>query len=134
MGKRLNVSGQGRGQGETGVDVIDVNEHLSRDLARVRAKFSMDAPPGQPTLTRAWMSEVPLEEYEAEFVDTVADCLGAGLSLQDALSCWDTGDLVADVADESDITGADDDSSPSPSPTLAAPPRRPAGGHRLLVR
>ncbi len=109
--------------------VGDVNEHLTRDFARVRAKFGMDPPPGLPSLTEAWRSETSIEEDEAEFVDTVADCLGAGLSLQDALTCWDTGHLASD---DSDPTSLGDD---EPSIVVApVAPRRPTGGHRLLVR
>lgn len=126
MGKRYLVSG-----GEV-VLQDDVNEHLTRDLARVRAKFSMDAPPREPWLKTAWMSEVPLEEYEAEFVDTVADCLGAGMSLQDALTCWDTGDLVAEPEEEVDGASADDEPALVVAPT--PPSRRPSSGHRVLVR
>jgi hypothetical protein len=116
---------------QEGVDlerVLDEKEHLTRDLARVRAKFGMDPPPGSPSLTKAWMSDAPVEEDEAEFVDTLADCLGAGLSLQDALTCWETGDLASD---DSQTAPADDEL------TVAIPrivPRRPTGGHRLLVR
>ena len=93
--------------------------------------IDQDAPPGQPSLTRAWMSEVAVEEYEAEFVDTVADCMGAGLSLQDALTCWDTGHLALDDAEDSEAGNADDESTPY---ILPVPRRRPTGGHRLLVR
>ena len=101
------------------------------DLERVLdelGKFGMDPPPGSPSLTKAWMSDAPVEEDEAEFVDTLADCLGAGLSLQDALTCWETGDLASD---DSQTAPADDEL------TVAIPrivPRRPTGGHRLLVR
>jgi hypothetical protein len=118
----------GKGGSDTDDPVPDVREHLTRDLARVRAKFGMDPPPGSPSLTKAWMSDAPVEEDEAEFVDSLADCLGAGLSLQDALTCWDTGDLASD---ESEITAPDDE----PTVVIArAVPRRPTGGHRLLVR
>lgn len=106
----------------------EVKEHLRRDLARVRAKFAMDTPPGAPSLTGAWMSEMAVEEDEAEFVDTLADCLGAGLSLQDALTCWETGDLAADDAD---AAAAEEEQTVRIVPAL---PRRPTGGHRLLVR
>lgn len=110
--------------------ISDVKEHLRRDLARVRAKFSMDAVPGERSFTRAWMSDRPIEEYEAEFVDTMADCLGAGLSLGDALTCWDSGDLASDPADGSDGMLADDEPA-SVSPVV---PRRPTGGHRVFIR
>lgn len=127
MGKRNKGDGEGGGTG-----MGDVHEHLRRDLARVRARFAFDPPPGAVKLTGAWMSETGLEEYEAEFVDTVADCLCAGLSLNDALTCWDGGDLVADAADESELGAADDEPVSPPLPTIV--PRRPTGGHRLLVR
>ncbi len=121
-------AGQPRPNPHADDPLVDVQEHLTRDLARVRAKFGMDPPPGSPSLTKAWMSDAPVEEDEAEFVDTLADCLGAGLSLQDALTCWDTGDLASD---DSDGAAADDELTVAIPPIV---PRRPTGGHRLLVR
>ena len=80
-------------------------------------------------MASAWKSEVPVEEDEAEFVDTVADCLGAGLSLDDALSCWDTGELVYQAADQ-EVDGDPDE----PAPIQVAPLRRSSAAHRVLVR
>lgn len=122
--------------------VLDVNEHLRRDLARVRARFAMDAPlaapPGESCLKGAWMSEMPLEEAEAEFVDTVADCVGAGLSLDDALTCWESGGLAADSGDEDADAEEDGEVAAleerAPAQPSAVVPRRRGTGHRLLVR
>ena len=107
----------------------DPAEHLTRDLARVRAKFGADPVLAGRSLASAWKSEVPVEEDEAEFVDTVADCLGAGLSLDDALSCWDTGELVYQAADQ-EVDGDPDE----PAPIQVAPLRRSSAAHRVLVR
>lgn len=130
MGKLWHESEGSRGEVEGAHGDLhgDVNEHWTRDLARVRARFAMDPPPGFPSLTEAWRSDAPVEEHEAEFVDALADCLGAGLSLQDALTCWETGDLAAD---DSDPLASDDEAPPGITPVA---PRHPRGGHRLLVR
>ncbi|MBC8134249.1 MAG: hypothetical protein H7X95_14800 [Deltaproteobacteria bacterium] len=147
MGKTQNVSAASsassaaaRKKPDEGLAAADAeqdgNEHLVRDLARVRAKFAMDAPPGVPSLKKAWMSEVGLEEYEAEFVDTVADCLGAGLSLQAALTCWDSGDLAADAPNYREAAASEEGEDEDGQATYVLPvrPRRPTGGHRFLVR
>jgi hypothetical protein len=119
-------------------DPADPVEHLTRDLARVRAKFGVDPVLAGRSLAAAWKSEAPVEEDEAEFVDTVADCLGAGLSLDDALNCWDTGDLVYQAADheadEADDAGAGDGDRDEPVPTVQPPLRRSSTAHRVLVR
>ena len=121
----------------------DPAEHLTRDLARVRAKFGLDPVLAGRSLATAWRSETALEEDEAEFVDTVADCLGAGLSLDDALNCWDTGDLVYTAADESsgsdgDLDRQDDPNDPDGTDEtrtiVVAPARRSSAAHRVLVR
>lgn len=116
-------------------DPADLAEHLSRDLARVRANFGADPVLAGRSLEMAWKSEAAVEEDEAEFVDTVADCLGAGLSLEDALSCWDTGDLVYQAADhEVDEGGAGEGDADDTVPIVQPPPRRSPAGHRVLVR
>ncbi len=93
---------------------IDATERLTIELARLRAKFGADPAIAGASLDDAWMSPTAaMEEDEAEFIDAVADCLGVGLSLDAALTCWDSGGLFyddgeADDADElqSDVTDA----------------------------
>lgn len=109
----------------------DATEHLTRDLARVRAKFGVDPALAGRSLATAWRSDVGLEEDEAEFVDTLADCLGAGLPLDDALACWDTGELVYAASD--DGVGGDGEGEEAP-PIAVAAPRHPSSAHRVLVR
>jgi hypothetical protein len=92
---------------------IQCAEHLTRDFARVRARFGMD-----PALAP--------RSLEAEFVDTLADCVGAGLPLESALTSWDTGTLVADDADD------DDDLAPPLMVAIARASRRT--GRRVYVR
>jgi hypothetical protein len=88
---------------------VDASERLSVELARLRAKFGTDPAAAGASLAEAWMSPTAsMEEDEAEFIDAVADCLGAGLPLDAALACWDRGELFsADGADGAD--GADDE-------------------------
>lgn len=81
---------------------IQCAEHLTRDFARVRARFGMDHALAPRSLDAAWATDAIIEEDEAEFVDTLADCVGAGLPLECALTSWDTGTLVAEDADEDD--------------------------------
>jgi len=101
-------------------------EHLSRDFARVRARFGMDHALARRTLDAAWTTDVIAEEDEAEFVDTLADCMGAGLSLESALTSWDTGTLAADDGeDEDDLT---------PPLVLAIARARARTGRRVYVR
>ena len=104
------LAGRERAEQDSGAQaLIDAAEHLTRDLARVRAKFGMDPVLAPPSFSAAWQSDTPIEEAEAEFVDTVADCLGAGLSLEDALTCWDTGDLACDPLDDQSAVDPDDE-------------------------
>jgi hypothetical protein len=101
-------------------------ERLVKQLAQVRSKFAMDpVQDAQQALDDAWISPSAVrEEDEAEYVDAVADCLGAGLPLEAALSCWDSGEL----AYESD----DDDDEPSIAVAALAP--HGPNGRRLVVR
>lgn len=105
MGDGGGAGGSDGGNGGDGSE-IGAAEHLARQLARVRSKFGMD-----PAATRlslkdawkdAWLSPTVIEGDEAEFIDAVADCLGAGLPLEAALTCWDTGELARDADDEED--------------------------------
>ena len=100
-------------------------EHLSRDFARVRARFGMDHALARQSLDAAWTTDVIAEEDEAEFVDTLADCMGAGLSLETALTSWDTGTLAADESDD------DDELAP---PLVLAIARAGRTGRRVYVR
>lgn len=105
---------------------IQCAEHLTRDFARVRARFGMDPALAPRSLDAAWATEVIVEEDEAEFVDTLADCVGVGLPLESALTSWDTGTLVADEADE------DDDLPPTLILTIGRATSRT--GRRVYVR
>jgi len=105
---------------------IECAEHLTRDFARVRARFGMDLALAPRSLDAAWSTDVIVEEDEAEFVDTLADCVGAGLPLDSALTSWDTGTLVADDADE------DDDLAPPQMLSIGRDSRRT--GRRVYVR
>ena len=105
---------------------IECAEHLTRDFARVRARFGMDPALAPRSLDAAWTTDVIAEEDEAEFVDTLADCVGAGLPLESALTSWDTGTLVADDGDE------DDELAPPSMLAIARGSRRT--GRRVYVR
>ena len=120
-----------KAKAEAGADAaIEAAEHLTRDLARVRANFGMDLALAPRSLAAAWTSPTDVtEEGEAEFVDAVADCLGAGLSLEAALDCWDNGDLFYDVAE--DPAAVDEEPSAMVVPIASA---RHASGRRLFVR
>jgi hypothetical protein len=108
---------------------IECAEHLSRDFARVRAKIAVDPVLAGRSLAAAWTTDV-MEEDEAEFVDAVADCMGAGLSLESALTGWDTGTLLADDADDV----ADDDETTAPRLVVAIAQRSASGLRRVYVR
>jgi hypothetical protein len=116
----------------TSSERLGTAEHLTRDLARVRAKFGMDPVLAPRSLELAWTSSTAsIEEDEAEFVDAMADCLGAGLSLDAALDCWDSGDLATDTSEDS---SAGDDESGATLIPIAVSSARHAPGRRLLVR
>ena len=103
---------------------IDATERLTIELARLRAKFGADPAIAGASLDDAWTSPTAaMEEDEAEFIDAVADCLGVGLSLDAALTCWDSGGLFYD-------DGADDgDELTDPSLAVAAAPSVAAAHH-----
>ena len=84
-------------------------ERLTVELARLRAKFGADPAIARASLDDAWMSPTAaMEEDEAEFIDAVADCLGVGLSLDAALTCWDSGGLFYDDDQEAEAEDGDD--------------------------
>ena len=126
------ANGAGEGKPASAVDEQPMNdgERMVRELARVRAKFGMDPTDAREPLAEAWMSPTAaMEEDEAEFVDAVADCLGAGLPLEAALACWHNDELA-----QADEDGAEDDeTSPHPVLTILAAHHPPAG-RRLFVR
>jgi len=112
---------------------IDATERLTIELARLRAKFGADPAIARASLDDAWMSPTAaMEEDEAEFIDAVADCLGVGLSLDAALTCWDSGGLLYDE------DGADNDAEDSDDgaqlPSAAAQHHVHATGRRLVVQ
>ncbi|HVR61989.1 MAG TPA: hypothetical protein VMU50_08825 [Polyangia bacterium] len=128
------AGGSGAGEGEAGTaagEAMNDGERLARELARVRAKFGMDPTDAREPLAEAWMSPTAaMEEDEAEFVDAVADCLGAGLPLEAALSCWHNDELAQ--TDE-DPGGDDDDGAAHPTLTILAA-HHAAAGRRLVIR
>jgi len=134
--KAKDKAGRGGRTGRIGAETAaeaaaDVAEHLTRDLARVRARFGMDLVLAPRSLAAAWTSPTAVtEEAEAEFVDAVADCLGAGLSLGVALDCWDNGDLAYDADDDQDAA-ADEEMS---APVIPVASRHVSGGRRLFIR
>ncbi len=105
-------------------------EHLTRDFAKVRARAAVDPVLAGRSLSAAWTTDV-MEEDEAEFVDAVADCMGAGLSLESALSSWDTGAMVAD---DDDDPGGWEDEAAVPTPMVVMAQRSPRGARRVYVR
>jgi hypothetical protein len=134
MGTKRGSNGEGKVAGAPGQaepeQVIDepmnAGERMARELARVRANFGMDPSDPREPLDEAWMSPTaPMEEDEAEFVDAVADCLGAGLPLEAALSCWHNDQLACEE------DGDDDDTAPV---MVMAAHHPPNGGRRLVVR
>ena len=105
-----------------------VDEQLSAELARIRARFAVDPVVVGRTLAPVYIGVPPeIEEDEAEFRDAMADCEGAGLPLETALACWHTGDLA--VVPEED---ADDEEEPRREPDRLSAPS--ANHRRLLVR
>ena len=115
---------------------IDATERLTIELARLRAKFGADPAIARASLDDAWMSPTAaMEEDEAEFIDAVADCLGVGLSLDAALTCWDSGGLFYDE-DAADNDAEDgDDVAPASLPAAASAHHHVhATGRRLVVQ
>jgi hypothetical protein len=111
-------------------EVASVDEQLGVELARLRARSAVDPAIATRSLAPAWNgSAAGVEDDEAEFLDAMADCMGAGLSLRNALDCWHAGDLAYDPdenaadADEAGFEGA-----------VPEPPHHAAGTRRLLVR
>jgi hypothetical protein len=135
--KRVGRAGRNQGQEQPqqrvrarrGVVAATEEEHLAQALARVRARFGVDPAAARASLASAWQEPLAngIEEDEAELVDAVADCLGAGFTLDEALSCWDGGQLVDDRADDAP------DELPEARLAIEAAAHN-AGGRRVLVR
>jgi len=118
--------GSAKGEAMEEARRMDAAEHLVIELARLRAKFSADPAVEGASLDDAWTSPTAaMEEDEAEFLDAVADCLGVGLSLDEALDCWDAGGLLSEPGD------GDSDDSVEISLDIASHPR--PTGRRLVV-
>jgi hypothetical protein len=76
-------------------------ETVRSELARVRSRLGIDPGISPLDLSGAWTSpNGTVDEDEAQFVDTLADCLSVGLPLDAAFASWVSGDLVQD--DETD--------------------------------
>jgi hypothetical protein len=131
---RMKVAKEGDGAATEIDEPMDAAERLVKELARVRAKFGMDPTDAREPLAEPWMSPTAaMEEDEAEFVDAVADCLGAGLPLEAALSCWDSGELAYEES-------ADEEEPAVVLEVIAAvrharsQSHPPSSGRRLLIR
>lgn len=111
-------------------------ERLTIELARLRAKFGADPAIARASLDDAWMSPTAaMEEDEAEFIDAVADCLGVGLSLDAALTCWDSGGLFYDDDAEAEAEDGDgEDGARASLPAVAAQHHAHPTGRRLVVQ
>jgi hypothetical protein len=110
-----------RSQGDSESDVEPTGVETARlELARVRARFGVD-PANAPLLfAGAWTSPSgAVEEDEAEFVDALADCVSAGLSLGAAVEFWASGALARG---EDDDQGNDDDGELGALTRSAGPP------------
>lgn len=112
----------------------DVAAQLAAELARVRARSATDPAIAGRSLAPAWIGgQVGLEDDEAEFIDTVADCVAAGLPLDTALECWRAGDLAYapdDEQEEEEITQPGLSAAQSRRP----PPDPLHPRHRYVVR
>ncbi len=72
-------------------------EMVRTELARLRARCSVDPVVTSGVAAEAWMSPSgAVEDDEAEFVDAMADCLSVGVPLGPAVACWASGALVRD--------------------------------------
>jgi hypothetical protein len=122
--------------GPPGEPQIAAAERLTIELARLRAKFGTDPAVPRASFDDAWMSPTAaMEEDEAEFIDAVADCLGVGLSLDAALTCWDTGGLFYDDSDAEDSSEDEDDGEPAAGVSLpAVTAHHHAHGRRLVIQ
>ncbi len=96
-------------------------EMLQAELARVRARFSVDPAVVSGISVEAWASPSgSVEDDEAELVDVLADCVSVGVPLGAAVASWASGALALDDAPDEDLY--DELESPAFGDTL--PPRR----------
>lgn len=125
--KGAMASGDGGAEAGDG-EAPPAAELLSVELARLRARSAVDPTVAGRSLAPAWIGAAAgVEDDEAEFLDAMADCLGAGLSLDTALACWHTGDLAYDPESDTDDDALD-------AATAPVTPHHPGTGRRLLVR
>ena len=79
-------------------------EMVRAELARVRARCSVDPAVVSGVLAEAWTSPTgAVEDDEAEFVDALADCLSVGVPLGAAVASWVSGALAHDDARDEDV-------------------------------
>jgi len=125
--------GRRRGEGASGGDdEINAAEHLQQDFAKVRAKVAVDPLLAARSFSAAWTTDVIEEEDEAEFIDAVADCLGAGFSLESALTGWDNGTLAAEAGEEGTLFD-DEPERDDEAPLAFSSRHRPPKGRRIII-
>ncbi len=79
-------------------------EMVQVELARVRARYSVDPAVVSGVPVEAWTSPSgSVEDDEAEFVDALADCLSVGVPLGAAVASWASGALALDDAPDEDL-------------------------------
>jgi hypothetical protein len=84
-------------RGKNEAEPIDTEITVRSELARVRARLGVDPAISPLDLSQAWASPTgTIDEDEAQFVDTLADCLSVGLPLDAAFTSWMSGDLAGD--------------------------------------
>ena len=90
--------------GESGPEQTEA-EMVQAELARVRARCSVDPAVVSGVLVEAWTSPSgAVEDDEAEFVDVLADCLSVGVPLGAAVASWVSGALAHDDAPDEDVS------------------------------
>lgn len=101
---RLRASrSRSRRGGQSGPEQTEA-EMVQAELARVRARFSVDPAVVSGVSVEAWTSPSgAVEDDEAEFVDALADCLSVGVPLGAAVASWASGALALDEAPDEDL-------------------------------
>jgi hypothetical protein len=128
--KRAVAAGSAEGAGGGDDAQAEAAERLTVQLARLRANFGADPATARASFDGAWTPPTAaMEEDEAEFIDAVADCMGAGLPLDAALECWDGGRLCYDE-DAASSGGEEDDARES---FVAEAHHAHPGARRLLM-
>jgi hypothetical protein len=109
---------------EADTEPTDIEITVRSELARVRARLSVDPAVSPLDLSKAWTSPSGMiDEDEAQFVDTLADCLSVGLPLNAAFTSWMSGDFVLD-----------DETEEYPENTITVSEMRQPARHRIVVR